>query len=152
MTLSRIAVPGTSVEVPVEDGTVVLRLRGLSFEDIGVILSGQGDSLRALWDMHAGAGSRENLFDPDNVLRSVLYEAPLLAAQIIAHGAGEPEALEQAAALPIWVQIEALEKIWRLTFARDDSLKKALAFVDAAYRSLPARSSERQNSPQSGSD
>lgn len=142
MSLTRMNFKGASIEVPTDDGPVTLKLRGLSFEDVGTILYSQGSTLEALWHTLVQDRPADGLFAPGDVVSSILYEAPLLAAHIIALAVDEPDEIERAAALPVWVQVAALEKIWDLTFAGGDSLKKALGFVGAAYRSQQARPTE----------
>lgn len=136
--LSALTVRGASITVPDAAGDPqTIPLRGLSFEDIGAILHAQGAGVERLWGALVLGSSSLDGFDVESFTTLALYEAPLLVAQIIAHGAGEPDALEQAAALPIWIQVEAVEKIYRLTF-EDSSPKKLLGVVTLAYQSLRA--------------
>lgn len=116
--------------VPTRDGDLELELRGLSADAITFLAQQHGEILAIAF----GAAVRGEI-DETNVetyLLSMLNDAPALVAGVIAFGCGEPEAFAQAAALPVTSQIEAVDKIIRLTFKGEQSPKKVLDIVRGA--------------------
>lgn len=67
-----------------------------------------------------------NLLDLGQVVAQALDKIPGAASHAIALAADEPDQAATAASLPLPVQMDALEKIFGLTFAGEDSIKKAL--------------------------
>ena len=60
----------------------------------------------------------------------LLHELPDLAATVIALGAGDESLTPQARALPVSLQIESLEAIFRLTFEEIGGIKNFAALWD----------------------
>lgn len=141
--LSNLVLRTDSVEVPVEGGTSSLKLRGLSADAIAFMAQFHGEALGAVYTRAVQGG-----IDATNVvaaLDELLSEAPILAATAIAFAADEPDAIEQAAALPLGTQIEALEKIFRLTF-EGESAPKAWAIVRNLAETIAAKLNLRETS------
>ena len=63
-------------------------------------------------------------------MRRLAVRSPNFVAHLIANAAGDPEASEQAANLPIGTQIDALNKIWHLSVG-DDSEAVYETILDA---------------------
>lgn len=134
MGLSTLVLRRDTIEVPVEGGVEALTLYGLGADAIAFLAQSHGATLGAVYAMAVeGKLSTENAGD---VIMGLLDEAPILVASVIAFGAREPEAIEDAAALPLATQIEAVEKIVKLTFAGDRAPKKVVEIVNRMVEAL----------------
>lgn len=123
MALSTLRVRRDTVDVEnAEGGTTTLTLYGLGADAVAFLAQEHGPVLGALYN--AAIKGEINVGNVEQSVVRLLNEAPLLAASVIAFGCREPEAMEQAADLPVGVQILALQKIFHLTFASEASLKK----------------------------
>lgn len=94
-----------------------LHLRGLSVAVISLLVQNHLTQVDALMDRYAA--NNRNIFADnagDNLILMLVRDAPEITSFLIAHGAGEPEAIEQAAAIPFPSQVEILGIIGRLTF------------------------------------
>lgn len=102
-------------------------VRGLSLADLSHMMRSHMPDIQVvvgMWQTFQAAGPDGDI----NPLLTVLAaDAPILAAHIIACGAGDPEAHEFAKQLPIPLQIEALSQIFRLTFEEYGGLEKTVA-------------------------
>lgn len=125
-----------SMDVVGEGGTTTLVLYGLEAHHIAFLAQEHSSALGALYDSAiAGEITSERV---PLVLETLLDEAPRLVAAVIAFGCREPEAMGQAASLPIGAQVEAVEKIVRLTLAGDTGGKKVLAIVNQLAEAMVA--------------
>jgi|HigsolmetaAR201D_1030396.scaffolds.fasta_scaffold06733_7 hypothetical protein len=113
-------------------------VRGLSFVDITALVRSYGAEIRAFYDHYAAQAVSGELDDSTLASAGVtlLEMAPNIAAAIIAHAADEPddEGIQTARQLPLSAQIDALEKIARLTFEAEGGPKKVLEAVISAFR------------------
>jgi 3-keto-L-gulonate-6-phosphate decarboxylase len=120
--LSKLVPLRDTIEVPSDGGTVTLTLYGLGADAVTFLAQEHGEALGTVYAMAVAGGiDAENV---TTVVETLLAETPVLIATVIAFGCREPEAIEQAAQLPLVSQIEAVEKIVRLTFAGGTSAKK----------------------------
>ena len=123
-----------TVSVPAADGPVEIRLFGLSADSIAFLAADNEKTVGALYAaLIAGELTRDNL---PEIIATLASEAPIFVANVIAFGAQEPDQQEQAARLPIGVQVEAVEKIFALTFAGDFPLKKSREIVAKAVKAM----------------
>lgn len=139
-----------SVEIVGEGGAQSLTLYGLEGLHLALLVQEHREALAAVYaSVIAGEVTAQSV---PQVLETLLDEAPRLVAAVIAFGCREPDAMLQAAALPIGTQIEAVEKIVRLTLAGDPGGKKALAIVNrlAEATLLSLRSASTNGSANSG--
>jgi hypothetical protein len=127
MGLKHIKLPEAQIELP---GGDKFSVRGLSLDDIAFLMSRHGDELRTLFDSFAAQG--EVTTDAIAAFAiPVIRTAPVIAAELIACGAGEvdDESIQIARSLPFPVQVDALEKVARLTFEAGGGPKKLLETV-----------------------
>lgn len=100
-----------------------LDLRGLSTADlVHLVALYREDVLRAAQAIQANAGAADLMA----WVASVQTVAPALIGMVIALACDEPDEAMTAAMLPPSVQIDALRKIWGLTFAGSESLPKVI--------------------------
>lgn len=100
-------------------------VRGLSFEDISVLVREYYPALETLWTRYVTestvASVAENTRLPDDLsdIRGVIMDtleiAPGLVATIIARASGEPDNLAAARAMGAGIQIDAITRIVTLT-------------------------------------
>lgn len=154
MSLKDLKLPTDTVEVP---GGGSFAVRGLSSSDLMTLLGAHSEQLSELFGIFskrlAGARVSDGAVDPSTIdlsgidlvaiLRDVVREAPTLVAGIIwtadAHWTGDPADMEAAKRLPVLVQIEAIEKIGKLTFnGGGTDGKKALEAALALFQSATA--------------
>lgn len=110
-------------------GGDTVAVRGLSLSDITFLVNQHKDVLRSLYDQVAG--NPESLTSGDaGVIGSILAEsAPIVAATAIALAADELDAVDIVMKLPFPVQVDALDKIGRLTFEMEGGPKKVIETV-----------------------
>ncbi|NRC54125.1 phage pre-tape measure protein [Neoaquamicrobium sediminum] len=120
MALKGYRLPTLDVELPGGDSFPV---RGLSLPDITFLVSRHGDTMRTLFDRYSGDETIA-ISDLASVGTSILETAPTLAAEIVAVAADEPDEMETIMRLPFPVQVDALEKVGKLTFDTAGGPKK----------------------------
>lgn len=79
-------------------------VRGLSLEDMVVLLENHADALSRVF-----AGERGTDFS------ELIKEFPAFVAACIAYAAEEPEMVDSVRRLPIGVQLRAIEAVWELS-------------------------------------
>lgn len=115
-------------EVPVSEGQV-LKLRGITFEDLDFLMSKNAKELNALAAMLASAiddTAEQADKTASATMASMQVTRPTLASQIIACASGDysEEAIGRARLLPLPVSMEALTVISKLTFEVNGGIKK----------------------------
>lgn len=108
-------------------------VRALGLTDVGNLIESHLHDLDTLFDRVAAGG---DVFAPgvgDNIMLMLVKDAPEIAAHIIAMAADEPGAVVQAGTLPMPVQLEALVKIFNLTFTDYGGPKKFFETVMSLY-------------------
>lgn len=104
-------------------GNTAFEVRGLTLEDMAILIRTHLPHLEAVVDLI----KHNDKIEPSNVqdlIASMVSQAPGLAANIIALAAGETNAQATAARLPALKQIEALQGVFELTFSEVGSVKK----------------------------
>lgn len=129
------------VEIPGGDHFVV---RGLALEDLTVLLRTHYNTVERLYERYVGesaaAYALQHIEDEAGIagldisgVKGVVLEsidaAPALIGDVIARAADEHEHPELARLLPIGVQIDATEKIIRLTLEAEGGLEKLVESV-----------------------
>jgi len=154
MGLLDLKIPTAQVETP--GGSFAVR--GLSLEDFVNLHHEHTAEFGSVFDQFRTWASSEgdDLPPLDQFCAKLLYQAPILAARVIAKGADEdsPEGLAMARQLPPLTQAEALQAIGRLTFRSEDDVKKMLALVIAQVKALTQallKSSQYLPTPEAGS-
>lgn len=112
-------------------------VRGISFRDLMLLVDRHGPVLAALYAKLAADPEAE--LSPEGIQRIVsatMEEAPQLVADLIACAAGDIDDGEKVLALPLTVQIDAIEKIAILTFISEMEVKKTLERVTAMFQKV----------------
>ena len=128
MGLKDLVIPTETIKTSGGEFTV----RGLSFTDILQLAGKYFPIMSELFDQFAGA-SIDNISEAQKrgIAATLVREAPDAVAEVIALASGEMDAETIAIAKSLTgpTQIEALNKIGRLTFVSEDDLGKAVAAV-----------------------
>lgn len=109
-------------------------VRGLALADLIAMVEHSREALSDLFDrlvVQGDGGPQLSLEQAGTLGGTLLAESPAIAALIIATAAGPvtDEALQVAAALPVAVQVAALEAIAEQTFTSEMPPKKVLEIV-----------------------
>lgn len=128
MSLSRFKVPTEQVEVSPGESFPV---RGLSTRDIGLLAARHHAMLSALFaEVAAGRGEGSlSQGTVEQMLPDLLQKAPELVSDIIAVSYGDIEDSQYVSVMPLPVQVDALTKVFRLTFRTEGELKKVIETV-----------------------
>lgn len=113
-------------------------VRGLSFEDISMLVQHHLPDLEELFDLFANI-SEQSDDQFETVVVNLLQRAPGLAANIIAVAGDEPDAPQQAAMLPAPLQMEMLLKIGDFTFQEVGGVKKGMESIAALLNKMNAK-------------
>lgn len=118
-------------EVPLAKGQS-FHVKGLTLTDISVLVETHFDDLDAIMDLLGKEKVNLTLDNLKPLATSVVSQAPGLAANLIALGAGQPDAAPNIQAeFTVGIQIRALMDIGDLTFAEVGGVKKGLEQVAA---------------------
>lgn len=123
MGLRDLQLPTETIDTPGGSFTV----RGLSFSDIMILVNSHGPQVAALYSTYVDGGDL-NMQDFRKAIPELLNQAPRLIAQAIALASndGSQEAVDIAVQLPVNAQLDALDKLFRLTLTSEAELKKLL--------------------------
>lgn len=123
--------------ITVNDETVAVR--GLTVEDIAILIDAYKDPIVELYAIFEGSRTAKDAEGDDalqarldRIIVESVQRAPHLVGAIIALAADEPDASEQAKSLPFTVQVDALVKIFTLTFSDVGGLGNFLAVLQGA--------------------
>jgi hypothetical protein len=108
-------------------------VRGISMLDVNKLIREHGPEIQVFFAKYAGADNGSPSTAVAEVGLSLLDSAPSLAAKIIAHAADDPDQAEKVQKFPLGIQMDALEKIAKLTFEAGGGAKK---FGEAVVRLL----------------
>lgn len=122
-------------DVPLPNGGN-FAVRGLSLPDITILVDRHSVALRAMFDHYNGVAQDVSLDDLGGIGVSILESAPKLAAEIIAIAADEPDEIEKVSVLPFPAQVDALEKVAKLTFDTSGGPKKVIETVIRILRGV----------------
>ena len=117
--LSSLKLPTFSVNV----GDTELTFKALGFNDITALISSHREELELLYSK----ASKGDGFD--DLITVVLKQFPDLAASVIAHSNGDPEATDAAASLAAPLQLVILENIIDMTFNEVGGVGKFLPLL-----------------------
>jgi hypothetical protein len=110
-------------------------VRGLSLDDVVAVCSGHVTTLSLLFNkIKANADATFSLTDSIGIFTLLATDAPKAAAMIIAVAASDDSAVTEkeliaARKLAFPAQIDALEKIAKLTFSTEADLKKVVEMI-----------------------
>lgn len=136
MALSDYAPKSETVTFPGGEFTV----RGLSLQDLTVLLRTHYATANALFDRYIGESAMAAATakspeiatgDPREVVLEALEVAPGMISDVVARAADEPDKAALVARLPLGVQVEAIEAVVRLTLEAEGGLEK---FVETVLR------------------
>lgn len=131
MGLKNLTLPTTEIEV---HGAGTFRVRGLSFSDLRSLLSKYSTEIQMVFNLVSSKKTEDiNEADRSALLMTVIDNAPMLAADVIAYASDDQDALAEAMTLPFPVQLEALSAIAKLTFTSEQSVKKFTSTVEAMF-------------------
>ena len=108
-------------------------VRGLSLEDVAAVVRIHGEAVQGFFLKYSGQRERLQQTGVAEAGLALLQGAPALAAYLIATAADEPELTAKVQKFPMGVQMDALEKIAKLTFDAAGGPKK---FFEAVVRLL----------------
>jgi hypothetical protein len=111
-------------------------VRGLSLNDVAVLMREHFPDLEAVFDLFQGAEKMQPE-QWEGLALSVISNAPGFAANVIALAAGEGSA-EDAARLPAPVQLKALTQVGELTFTEVGGVGKAWEIVAGLLKNKAA--------------
>jgi len=94
-------------------GDESFQVRGLSLEDVVLLLENHTDALKSIFGAPAGTD-----------FEMLLKEFPQFVAAAIAYAADEHELEEKVRKLPIGVQLRAIQEVWELSSLDVDTLGK----------------------------
>lgn len=144
MPLSDLILLHDTVEIPVVGGTTALPVYGVGVDCLAFMAQSHGATFGTIYTMVLA-----DEIDLDNVgaaAGAMISEAPILAATLIAFGLRCPDEIHMAAQLPFATQVDAIEKIVRLTFAGESAPGKALEIVRKAAEAIEFVMNSRQPS------
>lgn len=94
-------------------GDMNFQVRGLSLEDVVLLLENHTDALKSIFGAPAGAD-----------FEMLLKEFPAFVAAAIAYAAEEHELEEQVRKLPVGIQLRAIQEVWELSSLDVETLGK----------------------------
>lgn len=109
MAIKDFVLPTSEVQLP---GGGSFAVRGLSLEDITILVSMHGPVMEEFFKKYSNSGQADTM----QVGMSMLSQAPVLVAQLIAIAADASDQVELVRKMPLVVQQDALEKIAKMTF------------------------------------
>jgi hypothetical protein len=123
MGLKSLVIPTLPVEVSGDEGFVV---RGLTSVDLRVLMTTYASDMSEIFKLLAGGGNGlvAQSEDAAAMVGTLIHRSPAICAMAIALASGEEDAFENALLLPFTVQVDAITKIAKLTFASEGSAKK----------------------------
>jgi len=131
MGLKDLRLPTELVEVP---GGGEFTVRGLSLTDMRALVTKYSTELAQLFELFSQDGSTDEarIGNAAATAARFINESPSIAAEVIAIASGEKDVFEIVLGLPFPIQVDALTKVGKLTFASEDSAKKFLQTARSA--------------------
>lgn len=108
-----------------------LTVRGISFDDVSLLISRHREALETAISSVAQAGG-----DTGAILAPLIQQLPELAAQVIACATDAPELAEKARKLPVTAQLDVLLAVGRLTFEEAGGVKKFAEQLADLFRGI----------------
>lgn len=110
-------------------GSVTLSVRGLNLDDVALLMGAHAEkmigSFFAFEKMAKDSPTADALMAKS--IMTLVFEAPAVAADIIALACDEPDSAPEARKLPFPAQVTALTEVGRLTFEASGGLGNFLA-------------------------
>lgn len=113
-------------------------VRGLSFIDISALMRTHMDDLESMFNLYEAEANNATF---GNVAMAryatrLISDAPGLVSHVIALAADEPGMVNKVERLPIVAQLDALQKIGKLTFEEVGGVKKLIEMVSNLAKDL----------------
>lgn len=115
-------------QVQLSDGTS-LAVRGLSLANISEICQVHAAEVQELFSKFVGRAETLTVLDASSVSNELLRISPVVVAHIIAAGTGDSTAIDEAASLPVGLQLEILSAVGEETFKTSGGAKNVLEIV-----------------------
>lgn len=122
-------------EVPLPGGKS-FAVRGISLEDITVLISKEGAAIRQFFDRYAQDGKMRADANPIEMIFDLAAKAPDLVAMIICRAADEPGLEAKVKKMTIDVQVAALRAIADVSFEASGGPEKFVDLVIEVLRGL----------------
>lgn len=134
MGLRDVIIPTESVSV----GTTAIEVRGISVEDLAVLLQDYGPKVAAVFAHIQNKAATTPEADVKQLAMGAFREFPDLAAGLIAMASDDytPETVKIASRLTLPTQIELLEKIFLVTFRSEGDVEKFVETLTRVANSL----------------
>ena len=121
----------------IETSNGSLTVRGLHTADvIALFRKYENEIIAAAPSLMKGDGA-----DVEKIAATLILSAPALVAAVISRACGEPDNELEALALPLGVQVEALNKIAELTFTVQGGIENFIKAVKALMQQFTVMSS-----------
>ena len=133
-----------TVEVSFKGGTFTVH--GVSSDELTRLATDATADVMAAIDAYE-AMEKEGHNSGEAIIGIVLAKAPDLAARLIANAANEPDLFPVVRKMPLSVQMNALEAIFRLTFEEPEALKKFSGQILALLNSVKNLAPKKEASP-----
>ncbi len=123
---------------------------GLTVSDISILMDAHRVAIGEMYDLFSNT-AKEGGIDKriDHVIVESVRRVPDLVAGVIALAAREPDAVEQAKSLPFTTQVDALVKVFTLTFDEVGGLGNFSAVLQRALQGIAASPRQAPNDGQS---
>lgn len=132
MSLANYTPPSRTISLGGDNSFLVT---GLSLQSIEILVRTHLPDVEELFELFMEGGNFTN-DDLKRLALTLATRAPGFTANVIALGAGESDATENAARLPFPVQLQALAEIAELTFAEVGGIKKFVETVAGLLSSM----------------
>ncbi len=116
--------------VPIDEKNSFV-VRGISFEDVTKLVNRYGPFLALIYTKIIEMKAKDDL-RPETLgmlVQQAFAEFPDAVADLIAMAAEEPDQVQKIKRLPTGIQLDAIDKIMRLTFAGEGDIKKLVETV-----------------------
>lgn len=112
MAIADFVLPTMEVQTP--DGKTIFAVRGLSLDDVAALVAVHGPVMETFFTKYQGI----DVADADSMAigMELLGKAPALVANVIAVAADEPKLWTKVLKMPVAIQMDALQKIGKLSF------------------------------------
>lgn len=116
-------------EFSLNDDTCKFSIKGLSFGALSTLINHHLEDIEAIYKIVSGSIDPSGA-DFKSIAKSLICEAPGLAANIVALAADEPTSASVVEQMPFPLQVELLVAVGELTFTEVGGIKKFLDLMN----------------------